>query len=73
MVYRLVVEDTVEQKMVELGQRKREVAESALGRDHTAGTRRLEAAGLAAANVFMEPVRACQLATDGLVPLEVPS
>jgi hypothetical protein len=33
MVYRLVVEDTVEQKMVELGARKREVAESALGRD----------------------------------------
>ena len=37
MVYRLVVEDTVEQKMVELGARKREVAESALGRDVTAG------------------------------------
>ncbi len=37
MVYRMVVEDTVEQKMVELGQRKRAVAESALGRDHTAG------------------------------------
>jgi superfamily II DNA or RNA helicase len=37
MVYRLVIEDTVEQKMVELGQRKREVAESALGRDVTAG------------------------------------
>lgn len=36
-VYRLVVEDTVEQKMVELGQRKRQVAESALGRDVTAG------------------------------------
>jgi SNF2 family DNA or RNA helicase len=36
-VYRLVVEDTVEQKMVELGQRKREVAEGALGRDVTAG------------------------------------
>jgi len=33
MVYRMVVEDTVEQKMVELGQRKREIAESALGRD----------------------------------------
>lgn len=37
MVYRLVMEDTVEQKMVELGQRKREIAESALGRDVTAG------------------------------------
>jgi SNF2 family DNA or RNA helicase len=37
MVYRMVVEDTVEQKMVELGARKREVAESALGRDVTAG------------------------------------
>ncbi|MBK8235980.1 MAG: DEAD/DEAH box helicase family protein [Deltaproteobacteria bacterium] len=37
MVYRMVVEDTVEQKMVELGQRKRAVAESALGRDATAG------------------------------------
>lgn len=37
MVYRLVVEDTVEQKMVELGQRKREVAESALGRDVSGG------------------------------------
>ncbi len=36
-VYRLVVEDTVEQKMVELGRRKREVAEGALGRDVTAG------------------------------------
>jgi len=36
-VYRLVCEDTVEQKMVELGSRKREVAESALGRDVTAG------------------------------------
>ncbi|MFO0634558.1 MAG: DEAD/DEAH box helicase [Nannocystaceae bacterium] len=37
MVYRMVVEDTVEQKMVELGQRKRAVAESALGRDATGG------------------------------------
>ena len=37
MVYRLVCEDTVEQKMVELGAHKREVAESALGRDVTAG------------------------------------
>ena len=37
MVYRLVVEDTVEQKMVELGRRKREVAESALGRDASGG------------------------------------
>ncbi|RMG96731.1 MAG: helicase [Deltaproteobacteria bacterium] len=37
MVYRLVVEDTVEQKMVELGRRKREIAESALGRDATSG------------------------------------
>lgn len=37
MVYRLVVEDTVEQKMVELGRRKREVAEGALGRDAMGG------------------------------------
>lgn len=37
LVYRMVVEDTVEQKMVELGQRKRAVAESALGRDASAG------------------------------------
>lgn len=37
MVYRFVIEDTVEQKMVELGARKREVAESALGRDATGG------------------------------------
>ncbi|MBC8073244.1 MAG: SWF/SNF helicase family protein, partial [Deltaproteobacteria bacterium] len=37
MVYRMVMEDTVEQKMVELGQRKRAVAESALGRDASAG------------------------------------
>jgi SNF2 family DNA or RNA helicase len=37
MVYRLVMEDTVEQKMVELGQRKREIAESALGRDAMGG------------------------------------
>ncbi|MCA9714883.1 MAG: DEAD/DEAH box helicase [Myxococcales bacterium] len=36
-VYRLVCEDTVEQKMVELGARKREIAESALGRDTTTG------------------------------------
>ena len=36
-VYRLVCEDTVEQKMVDLGARKREVAESALGRDQTGG------------------------------------
>ena len=36
-VYRLVVEDTVEQKMVELGQAKREIAESALGRDQKGG------------------------------------
>ena len=36
-VYRLVMEDTVEQKMVELGQEKRRVAESALGRDTTTG------------------------------------
>jgi SNF2 family DNA or RNA helicase len=33
----MVVEDTVEQKMGELGQRKRALAESALGRDATAG------------------------------------
>jgi len=39
MVYRLVIENTVEQKMVELGQEKRRVAESALGRDATAGKR----------------------------------
>jgi superfamily II DNA or RNA helicase len=38
-VYRLVVEDTVEQKMVELGRRKRDVAESALGRDAMTGKR----------------------------------
>ena len=31
------MEDTVEQKMVELGQEKRRVAESALGRDTTTG------------------------------------
>jgi SNF2 family DNA or RNA helicase len=37
MVCRMVVEDTVEQKMGELGQRKRALAESALGRDATAG------------------------------------
>ncbi len=37
MVYRLVMEDTVEQKMVELGAEKRKVAESALGRDATLG------------------------------------
>ena len=36
-VYRLVMEDTVEQKMVELGQEKRRIAESALGRDTTTG------------------------------------
>ncbi|MEX1369162.1 MAG: DEAD/DEAH box helicase [Nannocystaceae bacterium] len=40
MVYRLVVEDTVEQKMVELGRRKREIAEGALGRD-VSGAKRL--------------------------------
>ncbi|MBC8067059.1 MAG: SWF/SNF helicase family protein [Deltaproteobacteria bacterium] len=37
MVYRMVMEDTVEQKMVELGQRKRAVAESAQGRDASGG------------------------------------
>ncbi|EDM78816.1 SNF2/helicase domain protein [Plesiocystis pacifica SIR-1] len=37
MVYRLVVEHTVEQKMVELGAEKRKIAESALGRDTTVG------------------------------------
>ncbi|NVB37866.1 DEAD/DEAH box helicase [Pseudenhygromyxa sp. WMMC2535] len=37
MVYRLVVEHTVEQKMVELGAEKRKVAESALGRDTKVG------------------------------------
>ena len=36
-VYRLVMEDTVEQKMVELSQEKRRIAESALGRDTTTG------------------------------------
>ena len=40
MVYRLVVEDTVEQKMVELGRRKRAIAEGALGRD-VSGTKKL--------------------------------
>ncbi len=39
MVYRLVVEDRVEQKMVELGAEKRAVAESALGRDSQVGKR----------------------------------
>jgi SNF2 family DNA or RNA helicase len=37
MVYRLVVESSVEQKMVELGAEKRKVAETALGRDTTIG------------------------------------
>ncbi len=37
LVYRLVVEDSVEQKMVELGRRKRAIAEGALGRDATGG------------------------------------
>jgi SNF2 family DNA or RNA helicase len=37
MVYRLVVEHTVEQKMVELGQEKRRIAETALGRDTKVG------------------------------------
>ena len=37
MVYRLVVEHTVEQKMVELGAEKRKIAESALGRDSKVG------------------------------------
>ncbi|PRP93252.1 hypothetical protein ENSA5_43470 [Enhygromyxa salina] len=37
MVYRLVVEHTVEQKMVELGAEKRKIAESALGRDTRVG------------------------------------
>ena len=36
-VYRLIVEHTVEQKMVELGQEKRRIAESALGRDSKVG------------------------------------
>jgi SNF2 family DNA or RNA helicase len=39
MVYRLVVENTVEQKMVELGAEKRQIAESALGRDTQVGKR----------------------------------
>ena len=37
MVYRLVVEHTVEQSMVELGQEKRKVAEQAIGRDDAVG------------------------------------
>jgi SNF2 family DNA or RNA helicase len=37
IVYRLVIEHTVEQKMVELGAEKRKIAESALGRDTTVG------------------------------------
>src|SRR5690606_34370496 len=37
MVYRLVVEHTVEQSMVELGAEKRQIAEQAIGRDATAG------------------------------------
>jgi superfamily II DNA or RNA helicase len=37
MVYRLIIEHTVEQKMVELGQEKRRIAESALGRDSKVG------------------------------------
>ena len=39
MVYRLVCEGTVEQKMVELGASKRKVAEGALGRDAAVGKR----------------------------------
>ncbi len=39
MVYRLVCEHTVEQKMVEMGAEKRKIAESALGRDTTMGKR----------------------------------
>lgn len=38
-VYRLIVEHTVEQKMVELGAEKRRIAESALGRDAKGGKR----------------------------------
>jgi len=45
MVYRLVVEDTVEQKMVELGRRKREIAEGALGRD-ASGMKKLTVADI---------------------------
>jgi superfamily II DNA or RNA helicase len=37
MVYRLVIEHSVEQKMVELGAEKRKVAELALGRDASVG------------------------------------
>lgn len=37
MVYRLVVEHTVEQSMVELGQEKRKIAEQAIGRDSVVG------------------------------------
>lgn len=37
MVYRLVAEGTVEQKMVELGEEKRKIAETALGRDTMVG------------------------------------
>jgi superfamily II DNA or RNA helicase len=39
MVYRLVCEHTVEQKMVELGSEKRKIAETALGRDTKVGKR----------------------------------
>lgn len=38
--------------------------------DNTAGTRRLEQYGLAAANTLMEPHRLCQLATEGLVAID---
>ena len=37
MVYRLVVEHTVEQSMVELGSEKRKIAEQAIGRDAAVG------------------------------------
>lgn len=39
--------------------------------DNIAGVRRVEKAGLRAANIFMEPGRVCHLATDGLVPEEL--
>jgi len=36
--------------------------------DNAAGTRRLESHDLAAANILMDPERACRLATAGLIP-----
>jgi superfamily II DNA or RNA helicase len=42
MVYRLVIEHSVEQKMVELGHEKRKIAESAIGRDAVVGKKLTE-------------------------------